>query len=180
MEYKEKDLRNLLFSIIDKDEFPDKSFEIRHIERIEHFEQTPKNNFRFKIERHPHLFGQSSIGRPSFAYVPITDHFELDPVKQKVSLRDSQKGEPVIDYEFLAQEEVEFYFANSDFEDEISSIQVEKGVVDFAMREFETIPWLQSYQSEEDVPPDFTEKFFTELRRHFIREMLKIYNKHKP
>jgi hypothetical protein len=61
MENKSK-IRNILEELSKNGGFPGDMGEERHVDRAYSFEKVGSKKVRFKIERHPHILGRSSLG----------------------------------------------------------------------------------------------------------------------
>ena len=46
--------------------------------RFSPLEELTPDIFRINIERHPHLFGRASLGKPSFAFATVERIYEFD------------------------------------------------------------------------------------------------------
>jgi len=164
----DQNIRLMLVDIVENGVFPDESFEVRHIERIDNFKITPEGKICFWITRHPHLFGRVSKGRASGGFIPKHYLYELDPELKQVRLIKKEKGEPVINYACLAGEEFEYFDPYSDYDNVLEKLDSEKDVVSFAEKEFHNFSWLDCYETDEDLPEDFQERILAELKKEFI------------
>lgn len=151
------DARSMLVDILEKGDFPDESFEKRHIERIDEFERVAPNKFRFSVRRHPHLFGHKTLGRPSSAYAIVKDIFELDTQRKKVDPISSETESVEIDYEMLAEDYVDSLMEADTFDfDAFGSVaEVTKAVED----DTRNSAWDNVFTTDYELPADFVEQF---------------------
>jgi hypothetical protein len=164
-------IRERLCKIIEDGEFPDDSFEIRHLRKVSEFERIGKNKVRFRIERHPHLFHRTSLGRPSSAYVPTVCIYEFDLRNNKVIDVEAKELDPVIDYEMLAEDEIDWWkewFSYKSNVNDPDDDKTKEEAIKKAKKVFEKIDWLSSLVSDHELPNDFGEKLLTELWKQFI------------
>jgi len=166
----------MLEELIESSAFPDESFIRRHLDKIYDVETLSNGKVRFWIERHPHLFGNASIGKASSAYIPISYQYELDATGKKVTLVKEEKGNPVIDYYALAMEEIDIgkEVGLFDFDDALQKLKTKDEAVRFAENKFEEFNWLTVYKSDE-TPLDFDVNFLKELRELFVETVLELW-----
>ncbi|MFX0115220.1 MAG: hypothetical protein ACFFB3_11795 [Candidatus Hodarchaeota archaeon] len=175
----ENEIRSILVDIVEKGNFPDDSFEMRHIERIGSFQILSNNKVRFWIERHPHLFGKQTRDLASSAFTPIHYQYELDTESKNVVLIKQEKDEPIIDYSILAREDVDFVIDGMRLGDELRELDSEESVVKFAEKKMGEFDWLGGYEACEDLPPDFNEKLMAEIKKESLTQILRQWNLEK-
>lgn len=170
---KECDCISLLKGIVENGEFPDDSFEIRHIERIDTFEITEDGKARFWISRHPHLFGRPTLGLASSAFIQKNYLYELDFETQKATLIRKEELPPFIDYNVLAMEDVDDFFpcVSSEYEESLKKMATKAEVSDFASKEVDKFSWIEG-KDVDNLPVDFKEKYLKEVRTQFNRNMI--------
>lgn len=172
------DVRALLYEIVENGNFPDESFGIEHIEKIDIKEWVSNDKVRFIVERHPHLFGHPSIGNASSAFARVEYIFELSVGAKTVKLIDENTLSNEIDYNALANEvvpdTVEGWLGDS--ASELANLKTEKEVIRFAEQGFKSIDWLACYEpyiEEDSFPNDFKDKLLKAFKKQFIDEILK-------
>ncbi len=178
-----------IYELFRRGGFPDQSVKERHLQKLYDFEVLSDNKIRFKLDRHPHAFGFSSLGTPSSAYHTITYLYELDTEKNTIIKIYSEAGELLIKYEWLADEELLDLF-NYDFdepeyimewEEDLQKIDSEEKAKQYAITKFvETYEqdtyWFIKYDSK-DLPEDFKSRLLEELKKLFIPKLVEIWEK---
>jgi hypothetical protein len=175
----DNEIRSIIVDIVEKGNFPSNSFDIRHIEKIDQFNVVSTNKVQFGIDRHPHLFGKPTLGMASSAFIPKYYLYELDIETKTVQLVKKEKGDPVVDIDMLADENVSDLFTYGDpseYYEQFKNINSEEEAVEFAKKEFDNNEyWAEEAElKSESVPtiPDFKEEYLESLKICFVSEMV--------
>jgi hypothetical protein len=75
--FSDEEIAEILISMVEGGDFPDRSVTEKHIRAIEDFERVSNDKVQFIIEHHPHIFGLRSKGKPSSAYTTEHHLYEL-------------------------------------------------------------------------------------------------------
>ncbi len=170
--------RSLLYEIIEDGNFPDGSFDCKHLERIYNVKWVDADKVRFSIERHPHLFGHKSEGMTSSAFARQVHNFELDVNTKQVKELGTEIESCKINYDLLAEEVVPNTFEgwlHSEQREELVKLEREKEVINFAKQGFKEIDWLAPYYSgieEYNVSNSDVNKLLTAFEDAFINKVL--------
>ena len=175
----EGEIRSLLVNLVESGNFPDHSFDIRHIEKIDKFKVMPDGKIHFGIERHPHIFGRPTLGMASSAFIEEYHKYELDFETRQVILLKIEKEDPVINYDLLASENVDSTLEGCNYDGQFKNIKSRNGLIDFAKKEFENLNWMGSYITDAQLPLDFEQKILSKLKKEFIYGMLESWLSYK-
>ena len=182
----DNEIRSMLVDIVESGNFPSDSFGIRHIEKTVQFNIVSENKVQFWIERHPHLFNKPTLGMASSAFIPIDYLYELNTKSKMVRLVKKEKGDPVVDIEMLAEENVSDLFNygdNSEYDEQFKNINSEEEAVEFAIKGFDSNDyWTEEAEAKSgEVPniPDFKEEYLESLKICFVYEMVSLWEFYK-
>ena len=183
------DAYDAINKIFDRGDFPDYSVKLKHIRKIYDLEVLSDNKVRFKLDRHPHAFGFASLGMPSSAYRTITILYELDTEKNEIVEIGRDASELSINYEWLADDEVQKVFSSdydnfdlSKWETDLEKIDNEEKAKQYAIRAFEEYYikdkdefWFIIRYDQEDLPEDFKLRLLEEIKKQFVPEMIELW-----
>lgn len=153
---------------------PDESLEKKHVHRGYTINRLAPNKFQISIERHPHIFGRSSLGEPSSAFATVKRTYELDTDLKKIDFIGEDVEDIFIDYEALAYQDVEMVLDSnmSEIEPDLVDFNTEDDVKIFAEKEFEGFDWLAGYDCDYDLPSDFEEELLATSKEVFVGKIL--------
>ncbi len=161
-----------LFFLIERGDFPDDSVSTRHWNRIDLI-KCEGNKFQFYIDRHPHLFSRSSVGKASTAFVTISYLYEYDFNTDTVKFIKKEIGEAVIDIPSLIDEEVVFIVEESgDYKELDERFKTKEEVINFAKIEadnYDLERLLDSCSNPELLPKDFMKNVKLEFGKQFVK-----------
>jgi hypothetical protein len=95
-----KEAKELFDNLIKENKCLEWGLTEKYIFRPYSIEQISANEFTIEMERHPHLFGRSSIGLPSPAFATVILTFSLETTTPKVDLIDAKVIDVDIDLDF--------------------------------------------------------------------------------
>ena len=172
-----KEAKELFDNMIIEDECLEWGLTEKYISRPYSIEQISENEFIIEIERHPHLFGRSSIGFNSSAFATVIQKFKLETTTPKVSLMNEEVIDIDIDYEFLAEEDFssEFYdwWITDEDKAKLEGLKTKEEVESFAVMLFNKIDLVETnktfYESDYKLPEDFYSRIL-EAQKEVLKE----------
>ena len=175
-----KEAKELFDNMIRKNECLEWGLTEKYISRPYSIEQISENEFIIEIERHPHLFGRSSIGFNSSAFATVIQKFKLETTTPKVSLMNEEVIDIDIDYEILAEEDF-----SSEFDDwwitdkdkaELEGLKTKEEVESFAVILFNKIDLAEIikdiYISDYELPEDFYSRILEAQKEVLIERVI--------
>jgi len=156
----EREVTKMFIDLVDEGKCPDPSLDHRHFYGKTWIpKQISPNEYQFSIERHPHLFGRPSVGKPSSAFARIEKTFILNTVTRTIEFGESTLLGIEFDYELLAEEEVESWeYVGMLPTEEIATLQSEEECRKYTKDFLDNLDLEESYITDYDLPENFMEK----------------------
>lgn len=140
----------------------DDGLNVKHLESAREIEVLEDGRIRFRVERHPHLFGRPSRGMRSSAFIRERRHYEFDP-NQGLTCIDREQLGVEIDADTLIEEEVRLAMEGLSLERECADLlrcETREAAEGVAKKYAKGYAWLL----ELDIEPQILEEQRAELR----------------
>ena len=179
---------NSFFDLVYEGKCPDRTLRFKHYERCI-IEKINRNQYIIKIERHPHLFGKRTLKERSSAFAMVERTYKFNTWLNKIEYSEEEDIvlDMEIDYELLAEEEVNNWKKDIDFLKAITELKHENDVRKFASDKLKEINLADIYISRYELPNEFIEKlkvavinevfYFWRDDRIILPRLLKIFPK---
>ncbi len=173
----ENEIRSMLVDIVENGDFPNGTFDIRHIKRIYTFDFISEHKVQFWVERHPHVFGAPTLGVASSAFITKNYLYELNTATKTVELIKKTEEDPVVDISMLAYESAsDLIFEDGGYDEHFERLKTKDEVVEFAINDFNSNEYWRAdaeiKASELPTIKDFEEKYLDELKKSFVYKFL--------
>jgi hypothetical protein len=177
----------IIEALIENNEMLDWQISTRHIDQIPTLTADSNNNVIFSLERHPHLFGRTSLGKESSAYINVEMIFEVNLISKKIILKEEKYGTIEINGYGLAKEDVDILWENQIFP-ELEDIQQlvlfkeKKEVEQYAEKAFRKFEWWEGFyitDFENRLPDNFKENQLKLIKEIFIDQVVDDWKRNK-
>lgn len=138
----------------------------RHIARAREIVRLPDGRVRFVVDRHPHIAGRQSVGRPSPAYDNLRVTYEWNPDPAEVTRVSEEAGKPDVDIEAFAAETIDEMSECGPREPELAQCETRGAAAVVAATIARSIEWVDDSLEERLSPVQRRDYIAACIRRY--------------
>lgn len=173
MDISEIKMRELLVNVVESNGYENiESLAARHIERMYAIKKNV-SAYSFMIERHPHLFGRSSLGCSSSAFIEVLYEYRYEPMQNNLEIVSISYGDVHVNYKMLATNEVDMLFDSDtiQFDDSLLLCKTIDEVDALSGKRMTAFNWELVTDYEDKLPKDFNKKYMACIEDSFRCKM---------